>query len=225
MSQRHLKRLLVFVALVAVVGAREAQAAPTTFNDLTTFQNAAASASITLSVDNLDFLVDSGPFITITRPDFSVTDNDPPASMDQNNNSAFCAGGAQPTTGCITATTGANGFTFTFGDSINAFGLFVIKSPASNVPTLTLNDESITGSYQANGSLEIGFFGLIDDASPFTSVTLSGISAGNLLGFDDVNFGAAEPVTPSVPEPSSLALLLGGLSGLGAVVRRARARR
>ena len=225
MSQRHLKWFLVFVALVAVVGAGEAQAALTTFNDLTSFQNAAATASITLSVDNLDFLLDAGPFVTITRPDFTVTDNDLPASMDEQNNSAFCRGGAQATTGCITATTGANGFTFAFGDSINAFGLFVIKSPASNVPTLTLNDESITGNYAASGSLQIGFFGLIDDASPFTSVTLSGITAGNLLGFDDVNFGAAEPVTPSVPEPSSLALLLGGLSGLGAVVRRARARR
>ena len=129
MSKRHLKWFSVFVALVVVAGVGEAQATLTTFNDLTTFQNAAASASITLSVDNLDFLVDSGPFITITRPDFSVTDNDPPATMDQNNNSAFCAGGAQPTTGCITATTGANGFTFTFGDAINAFGLFAPRAP------------------------------------------------------------------------------------------------
>ena len=220
MSQRDLKRFLAGVALVVGVGVSDAQAAPTTFNDLTSFQNAASSASITLSLDSLDFLADSLPLDTITRPDYTVTDNDAPASMNENNNSAFCAGGAQPTTGCITVTTGPNGFTFAFGESINAFGLSIIKSPASSVPTVTLNGETITGDYEPNGSLEIGFFGLIDTAASFSSVTLSGITAGNLLGLDDVRYGAAEDVTPPVPEPAGVMLLLGGLSGLWAVARR-----
>jgi hypothetical protein len=222
---RDLQRLLAGVALIVAASATDAQAATTTFNDLGDFLSAAASASIPLSLDTLDFLADAGPFTTITRPDYSVTDNDPPASMDQSNFSAFCNGGAQPTTGCITITMGANGATFSFGSAINAFGLMVSKSTLATVPTLTLNGNTITGDYDPNGaeSIEIGFFGLIDDTTAFSDVALAGVSAGNLLGFDDVRYGAVEETPPSggaVPEPTALGLLLGGASGLWAVARR-----
>jgi hypothetical protein len=221
---RDLKRLLAGVALVVAASATEAQAALTTFNDLNDFLNAASSASIPLSLDTLDFLADGALTTTITRPDYTVTDNDAPGSMNEQNNSAFCNGGAQPTTGCITITMGANGATFSFGSSINAFGLLVSKSTLATAPALTLNGNLITADYSSNGpSIDIGFFGLIDDGSAFSSVILSGATAGTQLGLDDVRYGAIEETPPSggaVPEPSALALLLGGASGLWAVVRR-----
>lgn len=220
MNKRDLKRIVACAALLVVIGAAEAHAVPTTFNDLTLFQTAASAASIPLTLDSLDFLIDSGLLSTITRPDYTVTDNDPPGSMIENNNSTSCDGGAQPTTGCITVTVGANGVTFTFDNAIDAFGLLVSKSDLASVPTISLNGNVIAGNYADDGSFDRGFFGLIDATTSFTSVTLAGVSPGTQPGLDSVRYGA---VTDNpVPEPSSVLLLLGGLSGLGTVLWRQR---
>ena len=232
MSFRELTRAFAVAAVFVVVGASAAHAVPTGHNSLTTFQNAASGASIPLTIDPLDFLTDSsGLLSTITRSAYTITDNDAPASMSENNNSAFCDGGAQPTTGCVTVTTGVNGFTFGFNSPINAFGFLLTKAQASVIPTMTLNGVLITGSYTPSSTLEFGFFGLIDTAATFSSVTLSGFTAGNLIGLDTVNFGTANVQQPppggggSVPEPSASLLLLGGLPALWAAVRHARSRR
>jgi hypothetical protein len=54
-------------------------------------------------------------------------------------------------------------------------------------------------------------------------VAPSGITAGNQFGLDTLRYGAGTPASP-VPEPSTLALLLGGVPGMWAAVRYARSR-
>lgn len=69
----------------------------------------------------------------------------------------------------------------------------------------------------------IQYAGIIDNRT-FTSVEFlatAGTSTGDFFAFDDFSIGALEQV---VPEPSSLALLLVGVTGLGGVVARRRRR-
>jgi hypothetical protein len=197
----------------------DALAVPTPYNTLGAFQTAAGT--ITLSIDEFDGIAFSDFQASIDRGPYLVARNDAGISLGSDTNSPFCQGGAAVGEGCLVVTTGPNGFTFTFDSPINAFGLAFIKANASTIPSVTLNGIAITGSYAAQGSEHaIGFFGLIDTAS-FSSVVLSGVTAGNKFGMDTLRYGAGTPAS-SVPEPSTLALLLGGVPGMWAAVRYAR---
>lgn len=215
--------MVVGMALALTLGVTDALAVPTTFDNLAAFQTGAAGQSITLGVDEFDGIADSSFQPSIDRGPYLVTPNDVGISLGSGTNSAFCEGGAAAAEGCLIVTTGANGFTFTFDSPINAFGLIFIKANLSTIPSVTLNGNAITGSYTPQGSDHgIGFFGLIDTNS-FTSVILSGVTAGNQFGLDTLNYGTVDETSP-VPEPSTLALLLGGVPGMWAAVRYARSR-
>jgi hypothetical protein len=71
----------------------------------------------------------------------------------------------------------------------------------------------------ANGSAL--FWGIIDTASPFTTVSFSNTGgSGDAFGFDDFTIGRREQVA-AIPEPATMLLLSAGIGGL-AVIRRRR---
>ncbi|MGE3933151.1 MAG: hypothetical protein AB7F67_07860 [Rhodospirillaceae bacterium] len=218
-------RATAILCALCAFGMGAASAAPITYNSESTFLTAATTASIGLTLDSLDFAADGGSnLLSVARTGYTIDDNDSPGSLSEQNFSTACAGGAQPTTGCVVVTIGANGVTFNFASAINAFGLLVNKSVlATGLTSLTLNGLSISGVFNPNPPSStdalIGFFGLIDTMSSFSTVTLAGIPAGPLLGLDDVRFGALE--STAVSEPAALVAIFGlALAGLAAAARR-----
>jgi hypothetical protein len=213
--------MVVGTALVVALAVADALAVPNTYNTLGAFQTAAGT--IILSIDEFDGIGFTDFEISIDRGPYSVSvlPADVGFGLGSQTESDFCEGGAIAGEGCLVVTMNPNGLTFTFDSPINAFGFAFIQANASDIPSVTLNGNLITGSYTPQlPDHEIGFFGLIDTVS-FTTVVLSGVSAGKQFGLDTLRYGAGTPAT-SVPEPSTLALLLGGVPGMWAAVRYAR---
>jgi PEP-CTERM motif-containing protein len=110
--------------------------------------------------------------------------------------------------------------TFTFGSSINAFGVAI--GGAGDVAPITLtaslsNGDTApvltnhTGPFTVFESGDRQFFGVIDTA-PFTSLTFTGSNSGDGIFFDTMSFGTAGAAPAPVPEPGTL--LLFASSGL-----------
>lgn len=188
-------------ALIASLASISVQASVLTFTDRAAFQAAVAG----YTVDNLNSLVD-GPRSVTDRGAYSI-----------NMSSFGCSSGAgqcgdnSPQGFTYPAYLWTyNSGTFTFLAPINAFGIdFGFNGSAT--PSVTLNGEQYS---RANG----GFFGILDTAATFTTVSYASLGSGSLL--DNVTYGATNQ--QAVPEPASLALLMIGLSGIGAMRRRPR---
>lgn len=108
--------------------------------------------------------------------------------------------------------------TFTFTNAVSAFGFYLSGVQLDN---LTVN--FVDGGQQSIGIINNGsgvqFFG----ASGFSSA-VSGFSIGNtndIIGIDDLRFTAANT---AVPEPGVWAMMIVGFFGMGAMLRRAKAR-
>lgn len=112
-------------------------------------------------------------------------------------------------------------FTFTFSQSITAFGFLAVTAGDT--------DENDIGGpiffSTAGGTISIpaafdlntqtaGWVGF-SDTTPFTSVTIS-VAGNGAIAFDDVAFVTA------TPEPASAGLLATGLIGMAVVLRRRR---
>ena len=122
--------------------------------------------------------------------------------------------------------------TFTFTNPIQAFGLYLTGVQTSFFQdTITFNDGTVQTinvpaqlpSNASNGSLS--FVGFTDPGKFITQVTItaSGNFGADAVGIDDVRYVLAPP---AVPEPGSVALLVGlDLAGAGCLVRRKRARK
>jgi hypothetical protein len=108
--------------------------------------------------------------------------------------------------------------TFTFTNAVSAFGFYLSGVQLSNL-TVNFVDggaQSISINNYGDG---VQFFG----ASGFSSA-VSGFSIGNtndVIGVDDLRFTAANT---AVPEPGVWALMIVGFFGMGAMLRRAKAR-
>lgn len=130
----------------------------------------------------------------------------------------------------------AEEFTLTFRDPIHAFGfygidvgdfgrrLFVTLTRASSA-TETIEVPHTVARRNGQNTGALLFFGLIDAADPFTSVTFHRDAVGDIFAFDDFVYGTTAAVPTAVaPEPVSMLLLGTGLVGVVAVRRRRRVR-
>ncbi len=122
--------------------------------------------------------------------------------------------------------TNTSSFTINFSQSIAAFGFYGIDIGDFN-GQVTLNTSGGSASTYniphsqgsvANGSLL--YWGVIDTANTFTSITFSNTGSGaDFFGFDDFTIGSVQQVRP-VPAPAAVALFGLGLAGLGMSRRR-----
>jgi hypothetical protein len=120
----------------------------------------------------------------------------------------------------------APGFSVLMSDPVAAFGFYATDiGDFSGTLTLELANGGVTIvpvpvplSSPGGGVL---YFGVIDTANPFVSVTFNASAGSDAFGFDDLTIGSVEQVR--IPEPATLALLSLGLLGL--VARRRKSRR
>lgn len=109
--------------------------------------------------------------------------------------------------------------TFTFTNAVSAFGFYLSGVQLGNLTVSFVDGGQQSIGITNNGS-GVQFFG----ASGFSSA-VSGFTIGNtgdIIGVDDLRFTSANA---AVPEPSVWAMMIVGFFGMGAMLRRAKARR
>lgn len=117
---------------------------------------------------------------------------------------------------------GQQTMTFLFAAPIKEFGVTISDYGdfAGSVMTFTTNgggSGTAALPFLPDGTDQ--FFGFIDAANPFTSLTLTTAAGqfGDPFSVDKVRYSLASPTSPVVPEPASL-LLMG--TGVAAILRR-----
>ena len=122
----------------------------------------------------------------------------------------------------------ATAFTITFSTAIAAFGFYAVDiGDFGGQVTLTLThamgpDTVVTVPNTINGpGGGVLYFGLIDTANPFLSVTFGDTAPGvDSFGFDDMTIGTVEQVQ-AVPDSGSALCLLGlAFAGIAALKRK-----
>jgi hypothetical protein len=119
-------------------------------------------------------------------------------------------------------------FSISFGTAISAFGFYGTDIGDFNgqvrLMLIDVNDvqtELLVPHTQNGNSGSLLFFGFIDAANSYKSITFSNTgSGGDFLGFDDMVIGDQRQVNPGIPEPGSLALVGLSLVGLALGGRR-----
>jgi hypothetical protein len=110
--------------------------------------------------------------------------------------------------------------TFTFASGTQSFGVWLTGTQASMLSALnvTFNDgqaESLRLPINTNGGA--AFSGFTDPGSNISAITITGVGT-DAWGIDDVTYNL--PAQLTLPEPSSILLLLGGAAALMGTVRR-----
>lgn len=186
-------------ALVACLASLSAQADVLTFTDRAAFEAAVSGHTL----DDLDDLTD-GTKTNIDRGDYTINIwsfgcNSGPSQCGDNT-----AQGFKYPAYLWTYSSGS----FAFANAINAFGID-FGTYYGSAAQVSLNGHSYS---RANG----GFFGIIDTANTFTTVSYAAGGSGSLL--DNVTYGMAG--ASEVPEPGSVALFAIALAGVGILRRR-----
>ncbi len=127
----------------------------------------------------------------------------------------------------------AGSLTFNFANPTQFFGAYLSGIQLNFfTDTVTFSDGTSQtidipgpGTNNSNGALD--FVGFTDAGKSISSVTITyGNGSGDFAGVDDVVYEVpGTSTTSTVPEPSSLAMLLTGFAGLSAAYRRMRSAR
>lgn len=122
----------------------------------------------------------------------------------------------------------ASTFTAVFSSSIAAFGFYgtdigdingqlTIELMRNAGASTFLTVSNTLGA--PDGSLL--FYGVIDKLNPFDGVRFGNTATGfDYFGFDQLTIGDVAQVTPSVPEPSTWAMMIAGFGMVGFAARR-----
>jgi len=204
MDNRILKALALSVAAGAL-GFGGATSAATFTGSLSDWETAAGTWA-----ETTNYGVPDGTTIT----GFTTTDG-VPVSVDEQVHSigdgwATWSGGY---TGQVLADYSSTSVTYTLGAGVTGFGFFAEPDEFDTFDiTLTTADGSLTQAVQGDAGAE--FFGW----------TGSGITSFTVSSSDDFAVGDFYDTTAplSVPEPAMWAMMLAGIAGLGAALRRRR---
>ena len=201
---------LALLGGLALLGARPARAAVTTYTDRATF-----TAAVTGTTTTFNFTGQAVNNNSVTVDGLTITDtNDVGHGAEV---SPFLADGFATGASLFDVATGI--LTFALPTGTTAFGVDIGPLAQTNaLLTLTAGSQTATITPAENTAGFIGF----TSTAPVTSATISyGNDAGYVLG--DVTFGPAAPAP--APEPSPLApFALAGL-GLAGLTLRSRRRR
>lgn len=227
------------IAVVMALAWTSASAAPTTYFGENLSPGAAVSGDPVTA--RASFLAALSGVSTETFESFS--DGDSPTSLTFTGSAgdivaSFASGAGEiegnPSAGRF-ATDGVNyfetnsAFSATFNVPVAAFGFYGtdigdfagqlgIRLLRASGDSELMVPHTIDGP---NGSLL--FFGVIDQANPFTGVRFTSTASADFFGFDQMTIGDVGQVTPpGIPEPSTWAMMLLGFGGLGAALRRQR---
>jgi hypothetical protein len=134
-------------------------------------------------------------------------------------NSPCC--GRFATSGAQLLEADAANFDISFGTDVAAFGFFGTDiGDFGGALTVTIDGVAYdVGNTLGAAEGSVLFWGIIDTAAPFTTISFSNSDFGDVFGFDDMTVGDIRQVVPT-PEPGALGLLGLGLLGLAARRRR-----
>lgn len=134
-----------------------------------------------------------------------------------------CGIGRYATSGSNYFQTTSTSYSISFDTPISAFGFYGTDvGDFSGQLTVQLDGGTpLTVGHTIgapNGSLI--FWGFIDPAASYSTITFGSTTTSDVFGFDDMTIGDLEQVVIRTPEPGTLAVLGVGLALLGAACRR-----
>jgi hypothetical protein len=137
--------------------------------------------------------------------------------------------GRFPVSGSQYLNASTSNFSLSFSNPISAFGFFgtdvgdfggqlSLTLTGSNGVTQIVVPHTIGSGGSTSGS-DL-YFGFDDLTNTYTSITFDNPSTVDVFAFDNLSIGSLQQVTPSVPEPSTWAMMLLGFAGIGFMAYR-----
>jgi len=231
-----MKKILT-AAIVIVLGSAAASAAPVTFfgEDLTTGDPNIGSLVNAFNARNTFF----GNLVGVGTETFESYSSTPASVSFGAAGTANLIGGTLrsgndgagrfPVSGTKYLYAGTNNFSLTFTTAISAFGFFGTDvGDFGGQLTLVLTGSNGTTSLAVPHTIGSGgstsgsdlYFGFYDLGNTYTAISFTNNSNVDNFAFDNFSIGSLEQVVPTVPEPSTWAMMILGFAGVGFMAYR-----